>query len=91
MSFELDVLFLNERGKVLELIRSLPPWKGAKRVSGARYVLEVPVGTIDVSGTQVGDELTWGDPPPYNLSFLAHGPGDADPSSTNQNHRSPSP
>jgi uncharacterized membrane protein (UPF0127 family) len=71
MSFDLDVLFLDQRGKVLNLIRSLPPWRWIKRTKGATYVLEVPVGTIDSSQTQVGDELSWGDSPPYNISFLS--------------------
>jgi uncharacterized membrane protein (UPF0127 family) len=62
MTFDLDVLFLDAEGKVLELRRSIPPWRIAGRVSGGRYVLEVPVGTIDASGTQVGDELTWHEP-----------------------------
>lgn len=69
MAFALDVLFLDERGRVLDVVRSLAPWKGIRRVPGARYVLEVPVGTIDSSETQVGDELSWGDPPPYSISF----------------------
>ena len=71
MSFELDVLFLDHRGRVLDLIRSVPPWRGIKKTKGATYVLEVPVGTIDSSQTEVGDELSWGDSPPYNISFLS--------------------
>jgi len=70
MAFDLDVLFLDERGGVLDLVRSLGPWKRTRRVSGARYVLEVPPGTIDRSGTQVGDELTWQDQVPYSISVL---------------------
>lgn len=71
MSFDLDVLFLDEKGRVLEVVRSLRPWKRTRRVPKARYVLEVPVGTVDGSGTQVGDELTWRDPSPYSLSVLS--------------------
>jgi uncharacterized membrane protein (UPF0127 family) len=71
MSFDLDVLFLDEKGRVLELLRSLRPWKRTRRVPGARYVLEVPVGTIDASGTQAGDELSWRDPTPYSISGLS--------------------
>lgn len=71
MSFDLDVLFLDEKGRVLEVYRSLRPWKRTRRVGGARYVLEVPVGTIDASGTDVGDELSWRDPTPYSISVLS--------------------
>ena len=88
MSFGLDLLFLDERGKVLELIRSFPPWKRTRRVSGARYVLEVPVGTIDRSGTQVGDELAWQDPAPYTISVLSPQSGEAVSTSTPSRSRS---
>lgn len=71
MTFELDVLFLDDRGRVLELARSLRPWKRTRRVVGARYVLEVPAGTIDASGTRVGDELSWRDQAPYTISALS--------------------
>jgi len=71
MSFALDVLFLDERGKVLDMVRALPPRRGPRRARGASYVLEVPVGTIDSSQTEVGDELSWSDSLPYNISFLS--------------------
>lgn len=76
MTFDLDVIFLDDKGRVLELVRALRPWKRTRRVPGARYVLEVPVGTIDVSGTQPGDLLTWRDPVPYSLSFRFTGFGE---------------
>lgn len=69
MTFHLDVLFLDREGKVLELRRSIPPWRVTSRVRGGRYVLEVPVGTIDASGTRVGDELTWNEPVNEALTF----------------------
>ncbi len=69
-AFDLDVLFLNDRGRVLKLIQGLKPWKFTRRVADAHYVLEVPVGTIATSGTQVGDLLTWRDPAPYSISAL---------------------
>jgi|GEM_PF-230799 len=87
MSFELDVLFLDDRGRVLELVRSLRPWKRTWKVAGSRYVLEVPAGTIDASGTQVGDELTWRNDVPYRISVLASEGNEDAPSPTNS--RSP--
>lgn len=71
MSFPIDVLFLDEKGQVLASAGSLGPWKWGLRVRGARYVLEVPAGTIDASGTQVGDELAWRDPAPYSIAALS--------------------
>jgi uncharacterized membrane protein (UPF0127 family) len=44
--------------RVLELHRAVPPWRGVVwRVGGAKGVLELPVGAIDESGTQIGDEI----------------------------------
>lgn len=71
MTFDLDVLFLDDRGRVLDLVRSLRPWKRTRKVAGARYVLEVPEGTIDASGTRVGDELSWREQAPYSISVLS--------------------
>ena len=73
MSFDVDILFLDEQGKVLELIRSLRPWKWTPRVRGARYVLEVPKGVIDGSATRVGDMLMWWDPAPLPFPDLISG------------------
>ena len=43
---------------VVSVHRALPAWRGlVPLVRGAHGVLELPVGTIDASGTQVGDEL----------------------------------
>jgi uncharacterized membrane protein (UPF0127 family) len=70
MGFELDVLFLSEEGRVLDLLRGLPPWSRTKRVQGALYVLEVPHRTIDLTGTKVGDLLTWQLPGPLPASWM---------------------
>jgi uncharacterized membrane protein (UPF0127 family) len=40
------------------LRRSLRPWLGVVwRVGGAKGVLELPAGTIEATGTVVGDEI----------------------------------
>jgi len=82
MSFDLDVLFLDEKGRVMEVVRSIRPWKRTRKVPGARYVLEVPAGTIDNSGTRVGDELTWQDPVPYTISVFKPQSEEEGPSSS---------
>ena len=73
MSFDLDVLFLDDQGKVVEVFRGLGPWKRTPRVRGARYALEVPIGVIDGSATQVGDLLMWWDPAPPPFPDLISG------------------
>lgn len=59
MSFDLDVIFLDAAGQVLHTIAEMRPWKRSPRVTGARYVLEVPAGTIRRTGTAVGDSFMW--------------------------------
>lgn len=60
--FPLDILFLGADGTVLDTEEELRPWRWTRRVSRARYVLEVPSGTIRASETERGDELTWAAP-----------------------------
>jgi uncharacterized membrane protein (UPF0127 family) len=67
MRFSIDVLFVappsggDSSRRVLSLRRAVPPWRGVVwRVGGAKGVLELPVGTIDSSGTAVGDEISIG-------------------------------
>ena len=61
MRFPLDVVFVGSAGPlgdrpVVAVHASLPAWTGlVPLVRGAHGVLELPVGTIDRSGTQVGD------------------------------------
>ena len=68
MRFPIDVLFVappsdgrNGPRRVLSMRRAVPPWRGVVwRVGGAKGVLELPLGTIDESGTAVGDEISIG-------------------------------
>ena len=67
MRFAIDAVFLSRPGagsavgnarRVVGLRRGLRPWVGlVPLVRGADGVLELPVGTIDTTGTQVGDEV----------------------------------
>ena len=48
----------DEPRRVLALRRAVPPWRGVVwRVGGAKGVIELPVGAIDRTGTQLGDEI----------------------------------
>ena len=66
MRFPIDAVFVSpplsggsERRRVLALFRALPAWRGVVwRVGGAKGVLELPAGTIEASGTTVGDEIS---------------------------------
>ena len=63
MRFPIDAVFVGRRDpsgacQVLSVHRGLRAWVGlVPLVRGAHGVLELPVGTIDGSGTQVGDTL----------------------------------
>lgn len=62
MRFPLDVLLLDEERKVRSLHPGLAPGKATGFVKGVRYALEVPVGTIESTGTRKGDPLEWETP-----------------------------
>jgi hypothetical protein len=64
MRFPIDVLFVDQHDRVLALHESLQPYRSFASKWGARYVLELPAGTIQQTGTQVGDVLTL-DPSPH--------------------------
>ena len=68
MKFPLDLIFLDQNGRVLETIDCLEPWQRSGWVEGARYAVEVPTGTLESSGTRVGDRLVWKQP---DSGFLA--------------------
>lgn len=61
MRFPIDAVFVGRPDvaggrPVLSVHRGLPAWTGlVPFVRGAAGVLELPVGAIDASGTQVGD------------------------------------
>ncbi len=63
MRFPIDCIFLgvpasDGRRPVVGLRRALPPWRGVVwHVRGGRGVIELPVGAIERSGTQIGDTV----------------------------------
>lgn len=59
MRYPLDVLLLDETGRVLAVHESLEPWSRTDYHGEARYGLELPTGTIQASETSSGDRLSW--------------------------------
>lgn len=58
MKFPIDVVYIDRKHKVRKTRANLAPW----RISGclvAHSVLELPVGTIEATGTQAGDQLVF--------------------------------
>lgn len=59
MRFPLDVVYVSKAHEVVRVQTGLRPWRiGPLVTRGARYVVELPVGAIARSDTQVGDRLT---------------------------------
>ena len=64
MRFPIDCVFVgrpspdDEAREVVAIRRALPPWRGIVwYVRGAHGTLELPIGTIDRTGTTVGDRI----------------------------------
>jgi uncharacterized protein len=59
MRFPLDVAFMDRKGTIVAAYQRLPPGSRSKWHRDATYALELPAGTLESSGTSVGDVLTW--------------------------------
>lgn len=57
MRFPLDLLYLDHYGSVVHLEEDVKPWRFAAIKLRAASVLELPPGTIQSSGTGVGDKI----------------------------------
>jgi uncharacterized membrane protein (UPF0127 family) len=57
MAFEFDALFLDAGMRVVALYRRFPKNRLSRIYWDARGVLELPEGTIERTGTEVGDEI----------------------------------
>lgn len=53
----IDLVFLDADGRVVRIIESLRPGRVIWPVAGAHSVLELPVGVVHSSETQVGDQI----------------------------------
>lgn len=56
MRFPIDLLFLDKDLRVMKPVRAVPPHRTCV-VRKAVYVLELPVGAIDRSNTEWGDQI----------------------------------
>ena len=56
MKFALDLIYLDRRKRVRGVRKAVGPWRFSMCFA-AHSVIELPVGTIDRTGTQRGDEL----------------------------------
>ncbi|MEO8247163.1 MAG: DUF192 domain-containing protein [Chloroflexota bacterium] len=59
MRFAIDAVFVEKTGRVTKVVADLRPWRVVWWARGARDCIELPVGAIAASGTQVGDQLVF--------------------------------
>jgi len=57
MKFAIDAVFIDKKRRVRKAVPNLAPWKIALCL-GAHSVIELPVGTIESTQTEKGDQLT---------------------------------
>ena len=57
MSFPIDVLFVDKSQIVVGINERLKPWRFGRLFRNVRFVIELPAGTIEQTGTQPGDQL----------------------------------
>lgn len=55
--FPIDLIFLDSKYKVVELKKGFMPFTFYKSNKKARYLIELSLGVIDESNTQIGDIL----------------------------------
>ena len=56
MNFNLDIIFLDKRNRILKIYRDFPPWRHTWFYFNAKTTLEIPTGVLPVD-IQVGDIL----------------------------------
>jgi len=61
MKYAIDLVFVDRKGKVVGLRPALRPNRMSRLYWRAQFVVELPVGTIERSGTEVGDAIEWCD------------------------------
>lgn len=59
MRYPIDVILLNRQWKIVAMHPRLVPWRDTGFTKTARYALELPEGTIEDTGTELGDRLEW--------------------------------
>lgn len=57
MRFPIDVVFVDRAHRVVGLTEAMSPNRPFAGAWGARYVVELPAGTVAATGTRVGDAL----------------------------------
>jgi len=57
MGFPIDVVYVSAVKVVVGIDRNLAPWRFGRFYRRVRFVIELPSGTAEATGTEVGDRL----------------------------------
>ena len=57
MSYPIDVLYVDRRQEIVAIDQAMTPWRVGRIHRRARFVLEMPAGTVATTGTETGDRL----------------------------------
>jgi uncharacterized protein len=57
MSIPIDVLYVDKADQVIAIDQNMRPWTVGRIFRASRYVLELPAGTAQRTGTIIGDRL----------------------------------
>jgi hypothetical protein len=57
MKFPIDVVYADRTGRVVRVDMTMPPSRIGPFVAQSTYILELPAGVIQATGTSVGDQL----------------------------------
>lgn len=57
MPYAIDAVFIAADGQITKIVKNLKPWRVVWWARGARDCLELPVGAVAASRTEVGDRL----------------------------------
>jgi uncharacterized membrane protein (UPF0127 family) len=64
MRFAIDIVALDAQGVVIDRVPALKPWRIRLPRRGTAGVLELPEGTLSLSGTHLGHRIEFAQSPP---------------------------
>lgn len=57
MAMPIDVLYVDANNRVVDIDAEMKSWRFGRRRGKARFVIELPSGTVARTGCRIGDEL----------------------------------
>ena len=57
MAIPLDVVHIDRDGRIVRILHAIKPWRPGPLVLRSDWVVELPAGTVQTTGSQVGDKV----------------------------------